>query len=159
MTEVMKEYEYKNKNGKSVNIKRKYTIDGASNKRKQKELDEFFAKNADRFTDDVKIKALLNEYNDSHDVKISYSMFYTKYRKLFGTKRERRNKTEVDNKEEEINEEEINEEEIEITDDKINEEIEDGTPPMEATRSAKDLSGLGQSPCPESVRTKELDEK
>ena len=101
MTEVMKEYEYKNKNGKSVNIKRKYTIDGASNKRKQRELDEFFAKNADRFTDNVKIKALLNEYNESHDVKISYSMFYTKYRKLFGTKRERRNKTN-DNKEEEI---------------------------------------------------------
>ena len=153
MTEVMKEYEYTNKNGKSVSIKRKYTIDGASNKRKQKELDEFFAKNADRFTDNVKIKALLNEYNESHDVKISYSMFYTKYKKLFGTKRERRNKTNDNKEEEEI------EEEIEITDDKINEEIEDGTPPMEATRSAKDLSGLGQSPCPESVRTKELDEK
>ena len=102
MTEVMKEYEYKNKNGKSVNIKRKYTIDGASNKRKQKELDEFFAKNADRFTDDVKIKALLNEYNDSHDVKISYSMFYTKYRKLFGTKRERRNKALDDKPKEEV---------------------------------------------------------
>ena len=107
MTEVMKEYEYTNKNGKSVSIKRKYTIDGASNKRKQKELDEFFAKNADRFTDNVKIKALLHEYNESHEIKISYSMFYTKYRKLFGTKRERRNKTN-DNKEEE-----------EIIDDKI----------------------------------------
>ena len=140
MTEVMKKYEYKNKNGKSVNIKRKYTIDGASNKRKQKELDEFFRENADRFTDNVKIKALLNEYNESHDVKISYSMFYTKYRKLFGTKRERRNKTNDNKEEEEI------EEEIEITDDKINEEIEDGTPPMEATRSAKDLSGLGVLP-------------
>jgi len=100
MTEVMKEYEYKNKNGKSVNIKRKYTIDGASNKRKQKELDEFFRENADRFTDNVKIKALLNEYNESHDVKISYSMFYTKYKKLFGTKRERRNKTDEESTEE-----------------------------------------------------------
>jgi len=142
MTEVMKEYEYTNKNGKSVSIKRKYTIDGASNKRKQKELDEFFAKNADRFTDNVKIKALLHEYNESHEIKISYSMFYTKYRKLFGTKRERRNKaddkTKVDDKIEEPEEEEINDK---ITDDKINEEEEDGTK------------------CPESVRTKELDEK
>ena len=117
MTEVMKEYEYTNKNGKSVSIKRKYTIDGASNKRKQKELDEFFAKNADRFTDNVKIKALLNEYNESHEIKISYSMFYTKYRKLFGTKRERRNKaddkTKVDDKIEEPEEEEIDEESTE----------------------------------------------
>ena len=142
MTEVMKEYEYKNKNGKSVNIKRKYTIDGASNKRKQRELDEFFAKNADRFTDNVKIKALLQEYNESHENKISYSMFYTKYRKLFGTKRERRNKaddkTKVDDKIEEPEEDEINDK---ITDDKINEEEEEESDPqdkiLEAMRTRK----------------------
>jgi len=133
MTEVMKEYEYKNKNGKSVNIKRKYTIDGASNKRKQRELDEFFRENADRFTDNVKIKALLNEYNESHDVKISYSMFYTKYRKLFGTKRERRNKAEVDN----------TNEEIEITDDKINEEEIEEELKAQGGTSGSPLRGLG----------------
>ena len=142
MTEVMKEYEYTNKNGKSVSIKRKYTIDGASNKRKQRELDEFFAKNADRFTDNVKIKALLNEYNESHEIKISYSMFYTKYRKLFGTKRERRNKTN-DNKEEE-----------EIIDDKIK--------AFDAASEALEIVAKNEedgTKCPESVRTKELDEK
>ena len=76
LTEVLKEYEYTNKDGKSVKIKRKYTIEGSS-KRKQKELDEFFSNNADRINTNTKIKALLDEYNDSHEMKISYSMFYT----------------------------------------------------------------------------------
>ena len=94
MTEILKEYEYTNKDGKSVKIKRKYTIEGSS-KRKQKELDEFFSNNADRINTNTKIKALLDEYNDSHEMKISYSMFYTKYKKVFGTKRERRNELSV----------------------------------------------------------------
>ena len=83
--EVYKEYEYV-KDGKTVLIKRKYNIKGI-NSIKQNELNEYFKNNADDIRSNKKIREVLNDYNNTHKNKISYSMLYNKYKSLFGMRK------------------------------------------------------------------------
>ena len=83
--EVVKQYNYE-KDGKTVVIKRSYTVKGTKGK-KINELDEYFTKNADSIKNSKKLKDVLDVYNSKHDNKISFSMLYQKYKTVFGNRR------------------------------------------------------------------------
>ena len=83
--EVVKEYNYE-KDGKTVCIKRSYTVKGTKGK-KINELDEYFTKNADSIKASKKLKDVLETYNNEHENKISFSMLYQKYKTMFGNRR------------------------------------------------------------------------
>ena len=79
-----KVYQYV-RNGKTINIRRKWTNYG-DKQLKQEALSEYFANDVD--IDRTKsIQTLFKEYNNNHDLKISYSMFYKKYAEHFGSRR------------------------------------------------------------------------
>ena len=79
-----KVYQY-NRNGKTITIRRKWTNIG-DKQLKQEALSAYFANDAD--IDRTKsIQTLFKEYNNNHDLKISYSMFYKKYAEHFGPRR------------------------------------------------------------------------
>ena len=79
-----KVYKYE-RNGKTISVRRKWTNFG-DKQLKQQALAEYFANNAD--IDRTKsIQTLFQEYNNNHELKISYSMFYKKYAEHFGPKR------------------------------------------------------------------------
>lgn len=80
--EIQKEYNYL-KDGKKVCIRRKYKINGVRSA-KRNELDEYFKNNTETIKNSKILKDLLDEYNDEHEHKISYSMFYQKYKTIFG---------------------------------------------------------------------------
>ena len=78
---ITREYEYL-RNGKKVIIRRQYSINGTRNL-KNEELDEYFKNNID-FIKNTNLNNVLEEYNKNHDNKISYSLLYQKFKKLFG---------------------------------------------------------------------------
>ena len=79
-----KVYKYE-RNGKTISVRRKWTNFG-DKQLKQEALAEYFANNAD--IDRTKsIQTLFQEYNNNHELKISYSMFYKKYAEHFGPRR------------------------------------------------------------------------
>ena len=90
--EVVKEYTY-NKNGKPVTIKRKYTIKG-DRITKQNELDEYFKNHAEEIRNGKKLTDVVTDYNNTHELQVSYSMFYQKYKNCFGF-RKNHNKAKV----------------------------------------------------------------
>ena len=100
--EVEKVYNYL-KDGKKVSIRRRYTKTGIRNI-KRNELDEYFKNNADVIKESKTLDKILETYNNEHDNKISYSMFYNEYKTIFGF-RKNHNK-QKQNEEEEHNEEE-----------------------------------------------------
>ena len=70
-----KTYVY-NEDGKVKKIKRTW-INKGHNAAKREQLTQFFNEHEDELKACNKsIKSLFNEYNDKHDLKISYSMFY-----------------------------------------------------------------------------------
>ena len=83
--EVKKEYEYI-KNGKKVCIRRTYTVKGVRSI-KQNELDEYFKNNAEIIKSSKNLNNVLSDYNDNHDIKISFSMLYQKYKGVLGTRK------------------------------------------------------------------------
>lgn len=86
---IFKEYKY-TKNNKEIIIKRKYVNNG-KRELKQNELNEYFRNNSERIKSERKLQNILNDYNDNHENKISYSMFYSKYKNIFGFRKNRRN--------------------------------------------------------------------
>ena len=76
---ITREYEYE-KNGKKFTIKRRYENIGLNNT-KNNELDEFFKNNFEKLNDILDIKKWWNEYNQTTPNPVSYSMFYSKFRK------------------------------------------------------------------------------
>ena len=80
--EIQKEYNYL-KDGKKVCIRRKYKINGVRSAKKN-ELDEYFKNNTETIKNSKILKDVLDDYNNEHDHKISYSMFYQKYKTIFG---------------------------------------------------------------------------
>jgi hypothetical protein len=83
--EIQKEYEYL-KDGRKVVIRRKYKINGVRDA-KRDELDTYFKNNTEAIRNSKKLKDALTAYNDSHNNKISYSMFYQKYKSIFGLRK------------------------------------------------------------------------
>ena len=79
---INKEYKYINAKGKEVIVKRQYKITG-SREAKKNELDEYFKNNID-FIKSNNLNKVLEDYNEDHDNKISYSMIYQRYKVLFG---------------------------------------------------------------------------
>ena len=79
-----KVYKYE-KNGKTITVRRKWTNYG-DKQLKQEALAEYFA-NIDEIDRTKTIQTLYKEYNNNHDLKISYSMFYKKYAEHFGPRR------------------------------------------------------------------------
>ena len=79
-----KVYTYE-RNGKTISIKRKWTNIGEK-QLKQQELNDYF-KNITELDNTKSIQALFKEYNNNHEHKISYSMFYKRYAEHFGPKR------------------------------------------------------------------------
>jgi ABC-type Zn2+ transport system substrate-binding protein/surface adhesin len=78
-----KTYVYKYDNGKSKVIKRIWTNKG-HNAAKREQLAQFFNEHEDELKAcDKSIKTLYNEYNDKHDLKVSYSMFYKHFTTKF----------------------------------------------------------------------------
>ena len=84
--EVNKTYDYVRK-GKIVHVKRKYVVKGTVGT-KQNELDTYFNNHADTIRSNVKLSKVLEDYNDTHTNKISYSMLYNKYVATFGPRRQ-----------------------------------------------------------------------
>ena len=83
--EVRKEYEYM-KDGKKVCIRRTYIVKGVRSTKKS-ELDEYFKNNAEIIKSSKNLNNILSDYNDNHDIKISFSMLYQKYKGVFGTRK------------------------------------------------------------------------
>ena len=79
-----KTYTYE-RNGKKINVKRHWTNTGVR-QTKQQELNNYF-NNITDLDQSKSVKLLFDEYNDNHELKISYSMFYKKYAEHFGPKR------------------------------------------------------------------------
>ena len=79
-----KVYTYE-RNGKTISIKRKWTNIGEK-QLKQQELNDYF-KNIAELDNTKSIQTLFKEYNNNHEHKISYSMFYKRYAEHFGPKR------------------------------------------------------------------------
>ena len=84
--EVRKEYEYIRKDGRKVSIKRAYNIKGTKSAKKN-ELDEYFKNNAEVIKASKNLNGILTDYNNNHDIKISFSMLYQKYKAVFGTRK------------------------------------------------------------------------
>lgn len=89
--EIEKEYNYL-KDGKKVCIRRKYKINGVRAVKKN-ELDEYFKNNSETIKNSKILKDVLDAYNDEHDNKISYSMFYQKYKAIFGLRNTHNNQS------------------------------------------------------------------
>lgn len=90
---IKREYKY-NKNGKTVTIKREYTVKG-DRKIKSSELDKYFKDNIEILTGNKKLKDIVEEYNNNHSSHVSYSMFYQKYKNVFGFRKNHKNKPEI----------------------------------------------------------------
>ena len=106
---VTREYKYI-KNGKTVVVKRKYTIKG-DRIIKNSELDNYFKDNVEVLTSKKKLKDIVEEYNNTHSSHVSYSMFYQKYKNVFGFRKNHKDKPEI-KQEEKIEQEEKTEQEI-----------------------------------------------
>ena len=91
MKTVQKEYNYL-RNGRKVVIRRQYKVNGMRNL-KNEELDEYFKNNIEHIQNS-KLNDVLDEYNDSHENQISYSLLYQKYKTLFGYRKNHINKSE-----------------------------------------------------------------
>lgn len=90
--EVNKEYEYIRRDGRKVCIRRTYNIKGTKAVKKN-ELDEYFKNNAESIKGSKNLSGVLDDYNSNHDIKISFSMLYQKYKAVFGTRKSQRKNT------------------------------------------------------------------
>ena len=82
-----KEYTYI-RNGKPVVVTRSYSIVGL-NQLKHQELEDYFINNPN-IDSRLPIKSLFKDYNDAHNLKISYSMFQRCFNKHIGKKYHKR---------------------------------------------------------------------
>ena len=94
--EIIKEYEYLI-DGKKVSIKRAYNVKGTKISKKN-ELDEYFKNNAEIIKSSKKLNNILEDYNNKHKNKISFSMLYQKYKAVFGTRKSQKNIIKNDDK-------------------------------------------------------------
>ena len=106
--EVQKEYEYIKNDGKKVCIRRTYNIKGTKAAKKN-ELDEYFKHNGEDIRASKNLNGILEDYNNNHNIKISFSMLYQKYKAVFGTRKSQRKNTKDINSNDDNNESSTNE--------------------------------------------------
>ena len=86
MATISKQYEYE-RNGHKLIIKRNYTIKGVI-AAKQKELDDYFKEHDEELKTNTKsLQKLYNEHKQNWINNISFSMFYQKYKSIYGLRR------------------------------------------------------------------------
>ena len=95
--EVEKIYEYKNSNGKSIIIKRKWTNKEETTNRREA-LNNYFEQNKDKIANMKNYKAVYNDYNSNNpDYNVSYKTILKRLHKLYGMKNKRHIIKEPDN--------------------------------------------------------------
>ena len=85
---IEKQYVYE-KNGKRITIKRKY-VNKQNRTLKNNELDEFFKNNAEDLKSRIPLQTILDAYNNNH-APVSYAKFYSKFKTVFGYRKNHRN--------------------------------------------------------------------
>lgn len=86
---IEKEYVYE-KNGRKITIKRKY-VNKQNRSFKNNELDEFFKNNTEELKSRSRtLQTILDAYNNNH-APVSYAKFYSKFKTVFGYRKNHRN--------------------------------------------------------------------
>ena len=86
---IEKQYVYE-KNGRRITIKRKY-VNKQNRSFKNNELDEFFKNNTEELKSRSRtLQTILDAYNNNH-APVSYAKFYSKFKTVFGYRKNRRN--------------------------------------------------------------------
>ena len=87
---VYRVYKY-NRNGKEITVKRTWKKRNV-NANKRQSVDDYFDKNLDNIKKMRSIQAVYEDFKNSHqNVSVSYAMVYTKYQRLFNTRKARSN--------------------------------------------------------------------
>ena len=85
---VYRVYKY-NRNGKEITVKRTWKKRNV-NANKRQSVDDYFDKNMDNIKKMRSIQAVYEDFKNSHqNVSVSYAMVYTKYQRLFNTRKAR----------------------------------------------------------------------
>ena len=85
---VYRVYKY-NRNGKEITVKRTWKKRNV-NANKRQSVDDYFDKNLDNIKKMRSIQAVYEDFKNSHqNVSVSYAMVYTKYQRLFNTRKAR----------------------------------------------------------------------
>lgn len=86
MEPTLKKYEYE-RNGKKLIIKRKYINKGLI-AAKQKEINDYFKEHDEELKTKTKsLQKIYNEHKQNWINNISFSMFYQKYKSIYGLRR------------------------------------------------------------------------
>ena len=87
---VYRVYKY-NRNGKEITVKRTWKKRNV-NANKRQSVDDYFDKNMDNIKKMRSIQAVYEDFKNSHqNISVSYAMVYTKYQRLFNTRKARSN--------------------------------------------------------------------
>lgn len=85
---VYRVYKYK-RNGKEITVKRAWKKRNI-NANKRQSVDDYFDKNLDNIKKMRSIQAVYEDFKNSHqNISVSYAMVYTKYQRLFNTRKAR----------------------------------------------------------------------
>ena len=85
---VYRVYKY-NRNGKEITVKRTWKKRNV-NANKRQSVDDYFDKNLDNIKKMRSIQAVYEDFKNSHqNISVSYAMVYTKYQRLFNTRKAR----------------------------------------------------------------------
>ena len=85
---VYRVYKY-NRNGKEITVKRTWKKRNV-NANKRQSVDDYFDKNMDNIKKMRSIQAVYEDFKNSHqNISVSYAMVYTKYQRLFNTRKAR----------------------------------------------------------------------
>lgn len=85
---VYRVYKY-NRNGKEITVKRTWKKRNV-NANKRQSVDDYFDKNLDNIKKMRSIQAVYDDFKNSHqNISVSYAMVYTKYQRLFNTRKAR----------------------------------------------------------------------
>ena len=85
---IYRVYKYK-RNRKEITVKRTWKKRNV-NANKRQSVDEYFDKNMDNIKKMRSIQAVYEDFKNSHqNISVSYGMVYTKYQRLFNTRKAR----------------------------------------------------------------------
>ena len=82
-------YTYTTDSGKTRTITRRWKVKQEI-LAKRKELNDYFDQNADKIKNMKNITAVFNDYNNSHENKISYNLLYKKYISIYDSKKSKK---------------------------------------------------------------------
>ena len=94
-------YTYTSANGKVRTIKRNWNV-CAEKANINREVDEYFNNNTNRIQQMKNIKAIYDDYNNKHDIKVNYGKIYRKYVSIYKSKKGQKNDIDVETESETI---------------------------------------------------------